>query len=91
MLSSATRRRALTAGIEHLFLIALAVLVYYPFLFLVMTSFKDIPQFYHEFWLPAFPLHPENYDQAWKLIHRYVVNSVIVTSSSVIGVLIVAS
>ncbi len=74
-----------------LFLAIIAILTYYPFAFLLFTSFKDLSQFYHNFWTPTFPLRWENYYNAWLAIRQYIFNSLIVTGVSVVGVCIVAS
>jgi ABC-type glycerol-3-phosphate transport system permease component len=58
---------------------------------MVVISFKDQPQFYHSIWVPEFPLHPENYSTAWAIVGRYLVNSVFVTVTTIIGVLLVSS
>lgn len=78
-------------GWIHAMLLFLAALTFYPFFFLVMTSFKDNPQFFHHFWRITWPLHGENYAAAWQAISGYIFNSVIVSVLSGLGVLTVAS
>lgn len=75
----------------HLGLGLLLLLTFYPFFFLILTSFKDNTQFFHDFW--GFPSPPQwdNYRQAWEAISPYAINSVVVTVSTVIGTLFVAS
>jgi ABC-type glycerol-3-phosphate transport system permease component len=75
----------------HLLLGVLVVLTFYPFFFLVQTSLKDNPQFYHDFWGLPNPLRWGNYQQAWGAINTYIVNTVIVTVTSVIGTVGLAS
>ena len=77
--------------LKHIALIAIAAITFYPFIFTVVSSFKDIDQFNHTFWLPAFPLHPENYLRAGSVMLPYIGNSVIASGASVIGVLLLAS
>lgn len=77
--------------LKHLALIAIAAITFYPFIFTLVSSFKDIDQFNHTFWLPAFPLHPENYLRAGSVMLPYIGNSVIASGASVIGVLLLAS
>lgn len=84
-------RRRVKDSSTHLILIFLAVLMLYPFVFMLMTSFKDTFQFYHSFWAPTSPLHWENYFAAWKEVKQYILNSIIVTSSSCVGILITSS
>jgi ABC-type glycerol-3-phosphate transport system permease component len=76
---------------RHALLLGLLFFTFYPFLFLLMTSLKDNDQFFHRFWsLPA-PPRWENYRDAWDAIKHYILNSVVVSSASVVGVLAVAS
>jgi multiple sugar transport system permease protein/raffinose/stachyose/melibiose transport system permease protein len=75
----------------HLPLLFLLALTFYPFVFLVQTSLKDNPQFFHDFWGVRPPLHWENYAQAWDAISPYVWNSARVTVVTVLGTLAVAS
>lgn len=75
----------------HLILIVAVALTFYPFVFLIITSFKTNDQFYHVFWGVTTPLHWENYLHAWQAIDKYILNSVIVALFSVTGVLTVAS
>jgi ABC-type glycerol-3-phosphate transport system permease component len=75
----------------HLLLGALVAMTFYPFFFLIQTSLKDNPQFYHQFWNLPSPLRWENYGQAWGAINTYILNTVIVTVTSVIGTVGLAS
>jgi multiple sugar transport system permease protein/raffinose/stachyose/melibiose transport system permease protein len=75
----------------HIFLIILGILTFYPFVFTIITSFKDNFQFIHNFWGITWPLHLSNYTDAWSRISRYILNSAIVTTSSAFGVLAIAS
>lgn len=63
-------------------------LTFFPFLFLIMTSFKDTHQFYHTFWTPSFPLHFENYTYAFSDMWVYFLNSLIVTFFSLAGIVV---
>lgn len=60
-------------------------LTFFPFVFMLMTSFKSIFQFYHNFWTPTLPFHYENY-AVFSIIFKFIVNSVIVTFFSVTGI-----
>src|SRR5215216_611121 len=75
----------------HLVLAGLAVLTFYPFLFMVITSFKTSPQFIHDFWGVAWPPTVANYRDAWSRISVYLLNSIIVSGVSMLGVLLLAS
>ncbi|MGC8890368.1 MAG: carbohydrate ABC transporter permease, partial [bacterium] len=49
----------------HIILIFLGILTFYPFVFTIITSFKDNFQFMHNFWGITWPLHLSNYRDAW--------------------------
>ncbi|HMN29715.1 MAG TPA: carbohydrate ABC transporter permease [Caldilineaceae bacterium] len=75
----------------HLVLGLVAILTFYPFVFLVITSFKSSPQFIHDFWGVAWPPTFANYRDAWGRISVYLLNSIIVSGISMVGVLALAS
>ncbi len=75
----------------HLILAGLAILTFYPFVFMVITSFKTTPQFTHNFWGLVWPPELANYRDAWVRISPYILNSGFVSGISVIGVVTVAS
>lgn len=72
----------------RLILVTLLFLTFVPFLFMLMTSFKDTHQFYHTFWTPSWPPTWENYARAFEELHAYMLNSVVVTAFSVGGILV---
>jgi ABC-type glycerol-3-phosphate transport system permease component len=76
---------------KHTFLLIAAVLTYIPFWLMFVISFKNQTQFYHNVWLPELPLTVQNYSTAWNVVSRYMMNSVIVTVATIIGVLVVSS
>ncbi len=80
-----------TNVILHIILGVATVLTFYPFVFMLITSFKNNDQFFHQFWTVANPMHPENYVQAWEAISLYILNSLRVSVVSVIGVVVVSS
>src|SRR5438034_675869 len=67
-------------------LTVLGFLSIYPVLFVLTTSFKSTEQFYANFWFPTWPLDLHNYSKAWSAVSGYMLNSIIVTSVSTIGV-----
>lgn len=83
------RRRAELA--KHACVLGLLILTFYPFVFMVQTSFKNNSQLMNEFWSPALPLHLDNYARAAVAIAPYVLNSVIVSGTTVVGVLVLSS
>jgi raffinose/stachyose/melibiose transport system permease protein len=84
-------RRNLNQAAIYLILILLVFLTFYPFILTVQTSLKDNPQFYHSFWVPTLPLHFENYVAAFQQIAHYMINSLIVSGVSALGVMICAA
>lgn len=72
-------------------LILLALLMFYPFYFMLQTSLKDDSQFALQFWIPTAPFHWENYAQAFAIIWRYIVNSGIVVGSATLAILAIAT
>jgi ABC-type glycerol-3-phosphate transport system permease component len=63
-------------------LLVLALLTFFPFVFMLTTSFKDNEQFFHSYVEPTFPLHPENYLSAWIAVSPYLTNSLLVTAAT---------
>jgi len=75
----------------HLILALAAILTFYPFVFMIISSFKTSPQFIHNFWGIAWPPTLANYSDAWKRVSGYVMNSVLVSTASMVGVLFISS
>jgi ABC-type glycerol-3-phosphate transport system permease component len=69
----------------------LALLMLYPFYFMVQTSLKDNTQFTEQFWLPAPPYHLDNYSTAFGVIWQYILNSLIVVGAATAGVVAIAT
>jgi ABC-type glycerol-3-phosphate transport system permease component len=76
--------------LSHFILLFLLLLTLYPLFFMVVTSFKTTEQFYKSFWGFAFPFRFENYAVAWEAMSPYILNSLWVTSASVVLTLIVS-
>ena len=74
----------------NLILLFLALLTYIPFISILINSFKDARQFFTQFWLPAFPLHFENYVKAWPIISRSILNSAVYSVPTVILVVLLS-
>lgn len=73
-------------------LIILFLMIAYPLFWMVMSSFKSYDDIYQNVWSLPEVWHVENYINAWeKGISDYFKNSVIVTVSTVVGVLLFAS
>jgi multiple sugar transport system permease protein len=78
---------------RHIVLAGVGVVVGFPFVWMVLTSFKDL----HETLLSPptlLPLvwHPDNYAVAWRAADfpRYFLNSVVITGSTLVGTLATA-
>lgn len=77
----------------HLILSIYAVIVLFPMLWTIMSSFKRTQEFYKDVWsLPA-ALYWENYIKAWTTarIGDNILNSVLIVSVSVVAAMILAS
>lgn len=78
-------RESLGSGLVYALLVAGAVVMIFPFIWMLLTSFKSIPEsnMYPPTILPR-EWHPENYLLAWQkppnTLGRYVVNSVLLAT-----------
>ena len=71
---------------KYIILTILVILTFYPVVATLFMSLKDNPQFIHARWVPTWPLHFENYGYAWTAIHRYIFNSILVSTVTALGV-----
>jgi ABC-type glycerol-3-phosphate transport system permease component len=69
----------------------IAFLGLFPFAFALIGSLKDDAQFARTYWLPALPLHWENYGNAWSQISIYWLNSAIVATVTTVSILVLGS
>ncbi|WP_103131073.1 carbohydrate ABC transporter permease [Deinococcus aerius] len=86
-------RTGFTAGevVRQAILIALGLLALFPLYFTTVNSFKDRVQYAENLLNVPTRLHPENYALAWAQVQGPLVNSVVVTVTSVLATLILAS
>jgi len=82
------RRIGVWGVVWRMVLVLILLLTFFPFIFLVITSLKDSYQFYHSFWLPAWPPAFDNYSRAFMELKGYIFNSIFVTAASVSGILV---
>ena len=75
----------------QLALVAFGVVTFFPLLLVVITSVKSNTQFYHNFWLPELPFHFGNYSSAFRIIWRYILNSVLYSGATICLVAAVAA
>jgi multiple sugar transport system permease protein/raffinose/stachyose/melibiose transport system permease protein len=73
---------------RHIVLIVLLGLMLFPFVITFIISGKDIYQFNDAPLSLTLPFHWSNYHDAWQEIRIYLINSVIISGVSVIGVVI---
>ena len=89
------RRKGLRFGNRDLpfqaVLIVFGILTFFPLVLVVITSLKSNTQFYHNFWLPELPFQTGNYTSAFRIIWRYIVNSVIYSGSTICLIATIAS
>ena len=74
--------------------IVLAVMAFvglFPYLFMLLTSFKTNEQFFDNYWLPSWPLHLENYVRAWELIQPYMFISFVVAGLAILGTVLLGT
>jgi N-acetylglucosamine transport system permease protein len=80
-------------GISHTLLGFWALMVIFPFLWMIMTSFKTDPEILFSPWNVPDSLQWDNFSRAWNEAHigRYFVNSLIVIVPSLTGTLLVSA
>lgn len=80
-------------GTAHLLLGFWALMVIFPFLWMIMTSFKSDPEILFSPWNLPDTIQWNNFSRAWNEAHigRYFVNSLIVIVPSLAGTLLVSS
>jgi len=69
---------------------ALVALTFAPICVMRLISLKDNAQFYDSFLTPSLPLHWENFAAAAAVLAPYMLNSLIVTGASVLGVVVLS-
>jgi len=69
----------------------LLMLSFIPVYVMFITSWKDFEQYFHNFWTLSLPLHGENYVIAWKVVSKYIFNSLIYSGSSAMGATFLAT
>ncbi len=62
-----------------------------PLVMAFFISLKTIPQFARDPFILTFPLHWENYSLAWEIVRRFMLNSIIISGATVLGVLTLSS
>lgn len=65
----------------------LGVATFLPFVFAIIISFKDVFQFTHQPFLPTLPFAWENYTIAYRLVIKYIANSILVSGVAAVFVI----
>ncbi|WP_102126996.1 carbohydrate ABC transporter permease [Deinococcus planocerae] len=92
-MTAGPRRVGLTPGeiVRQAVLVLFGLLALFPLYFSLVNSFKDRVQYAENLLNIPSTLHPENYAVAWAQIQGPLLNSVIVTVTSVLATLVLAS
>ncbi|WP_324649394.1 carbohydrate ABC transporter permease [Georgenia sp. H159] len=89
------RRRQVRSAVKHVLLIAAALIMLYPLLWMIASSFKPDALIFREPGLIPSEVTLENYSSGWNaLLHpfsHYLANSAVVVAGSVIGNLVSCS
>jgi multiple sugar transport system permease protein/raffinose/stachyose/melibiose transport system permease protein len=83
-------RRQWRQALLYLILALLVFLTFLPILVMLLISVKDTAQFYNSFWSISLPLHWENFSNAVAALLPYMLNSIIVSGSSMVGVVVLS-
>ncbi len=76
---------------RNIVVMILLLLTFYPFVLLLIISVKSYTQFEHHPWTITTPFFWENFTTAWSVIKIYVLNSLIVSSVSCAGVVLISA
>ncbi len=81
------------SGVSQLLLLVWAFLVIFPFLWMLMTSFKSDQEILFSPWRIPHHLYWDNFARAWNQAHigRYFLNTLIVLSGSLTGTLLISA
>jgi ABC-type glycerol-3-phosphate transport system permease component len=77
-------------AIIYVILAALIALTFTPIAVMFFVSVKDDNQFYDSFWAISLPFHWENFSNAAGTLAPYMLNSIIVSGSSMAGVVVLS-
>ncbi|QAY68974.1 carbohydrate ABC transporter permease [Xylanimonas protaetiae] len=91
----ARRRRVVTTTLKHAGLIALALLMIYPLVWLVVSSFKPNEDIFRDLSIFTTNLTTANYPHAWNAqqypFSHYLMNSLIISGAAIVGNLVSCS
>jgi len=75
---------------RHLSLALVCLALFIPFILTLIISVKDLNQFNVNPYGITWPLNFDNYHQAWDVVAKYILNSIIYSSITCVGVLVIA-
>jgi len=81
---SGIAEKPLTRRLKDVYLSVMLALVFLPFYVMLVVSFKDNTQFYRHPWVPTWPLHWENWLQAWNTVGVFIANSIFIAVTATI-------
>jgi ABC-type glycerol-3-phosphate transport system permease component len=81
------RRLRIEQRVLVLVLSFLAFLGVFPYLFMLLTSFKNNQQFVDSYWGLPIPIHFENYAAAWDQTKNYFATTFIVVAATIAATL----
>ncbi len=85
------RRENILNILSIVILLSMFTISMVPVVIMFIRSWKTLPQVGRSQIFPTTPLHYGNYIEAWALVQRYLVNTVIIVFCSVVGVLLLSS
>jgi ABC-type glycerol-3-phosphate transport system permease component len=85
------RRGTLFNGISIVILIGMFAASMLPVAIMFVRSWKTLPQVGRSQIFPTLPLHYGNYVEAWALVQRYLINTVIIVVAALVGVILLSS
>lgn len=77
--------------VVYIGILGLLILTLFPFYLMLNSSVKYNMQIISNLWFPSLPLHFDNYINAFQQVFSYMLNSLVVTTGIVIGVIFVAT
>ena len=84
-------RIALNQGVIVLLLVLLLILTLIPIVNMLTMSLKDNGQIFARFWAMPNPYRWQNYRSGWEAMSQYILNSLVSSLTSVLGVAFLAS
>ncbi|HHV81257.1 TPA: carbohydrate ABC transporter permease [bacterium] len=75
----------------HIVIVILVFISIYPFIFMLISSFKTTEEVFHNFFGLPSSLEYRNYLDAWKEVSPFLLNTIIVSVITMFGVLVLSS